>query len=137
MATYNTEQRNELIRFLTQNKEKAFSIDDICEGMAKDGSFITPPGKSTVYRLIPKLVEDKLVREFAPLKSRRKVYQLVGGESCVKHMHLKCTCCGKIIHMSDEQTKNLAEIISLSNSFFVNSGETTLFGTCQGCSNRG
>ncbi len=133
MATYKTEQRNELIRFMTKNSQKAFSIDEISTGMEEDCSFSVPPGKSTIYRLIPKLVDENVVKEFTPTHSRRKVYQIVGDKTCASHMHLKCQCCGKILHMSNQMTENLSKLINENDSFIMNIGETTIFGLCKDC----
>lgn len=133
MATYNTQQKQELINFLTRNSQKAFSIDEICEAMAADVSCISPPGRSTVYRLIPKLLEENIIRQFSRGSGRKIVYQIVGGDECSHHLHLKCSRCGRIFHMSQKASEELSKKICQSNDFTVDALETVIFGVCKEC----
>ncbi|MBQ9960842.1 MAG: transcriptional repressor [Firmicutes bacterium] len=132
MTGYKTEQKKELISFLRKNSHRAFTIDEMCQAMNDDPTLISPPGKSTVYRLIPKLLEDNTIKQFSSSTNRR-VYQIVAGEGCSSHIHLKCTKCGKIIHTTAEVTTTLCQSIASSNDFCINTGETVLFGTCKDC----
>ena len=56
--TYQTEQRSQLIAFLKKHKDRAYTIDAIVSGMQADPAIKHPPGKSTLYRLMPKLMEE-------------------------------------------------------------------------------
>lgn len=133
MATYQTEQKKELLSFLRKNSSRAFTIDEICKGMKNDQECISPPGKSTVYRLIPKLLEENSIRQFSGGK-RRITYQIMDGAFCSRHIHLKCTACGRIFHLSDGKTSALVSLLRDSENFFVNAGETILYGKCEACS---
>ena len=133
MTTYNTEQKNELLRFLKKNSQKSFTIDEICSEMHEDSNIATPPGKSTLYRLIPKLVEDNMIKQFNGGKGRKNIYQITGDETCSSHLHLKCVNCGRIIHMDSDISVELSKIIQMHDEFKVSTGKTTIFGTCKEC----
>lgn len=133
MTTYNTEQKNELLRFLKKNSQKSFTIEEICNEMHADNQIETPPGKSTLYRLIPKLVEDNMIKQFNGGKGRKNVYQVIGDERCNSHLHLKCVNCGRIIHMDSDISVELSKMIQMHDEFKVSTGKTTIFGTCKEC----
>lgn len=133
MTTYNTEQKNELLRFLKKHNQRSFTIDEICSEMHEDGQVTTPPGKSTLYRLIPKLVDDNMIKQFNGGKGRKNVYQITGDETCSSHLHLKCVNCGRIIHMDTLISSELSKRIAEHDDFMVSTGKTTIFGTCKNC----
>lgn len=133
MTTYNTEQKNELLRFLKKNSQKSFTIEEICNEMHADNQIETPPGKSTLYRLIPKLVEDNMIKQFNGGKGRKNVYQVIGDERCNSHLHLKCVNCGRIIHMDSDISVELSKMIQMHDEFRVSTRKTTIFGTCKEC----
>ena len=123
----------QLLRFLKKHSQKSFTIDEICNEMHEDGQITTPPGKSTLYRLIPKLVDENMVKQFSEGKGRKNVYQITGDETCGHHLHLKCTNCGKIIHMDNHISAELSQRIAAHNQFMVSAGKTTIFGICGEC----
>ena len=133
MTTYNTEQKNELLRFLKKHSQQSFTIDEICSGMHQDSQIETPPGKSTLYRLIPKLVDENMIKQFNDGKGRKNVYQITGDSTCGHHLHLKCINCGRIIHMDSSISEELSKRIAEHDEFRVSTGKTTIFGTCRDC----
>lgn len=131
MSEYKTEQKKLLLDFLKHNKDQSFTVEEIEAGMIKDG--ISPPGISTIYRLISKLCEAGTVKKFNDTDKRKAVYQLKGGSECEEHLHMKCTECGKLLHMNNDVSKELLnEIFDLSN-FSVDKETTVLFGKCKDC----
>lgn len=133
MATYKTQQKKDLTDFLKAHSDRALTIDEIVENMKADPAFENAPGRSTVYRLMSKLVEEGSVTCFSKGGGSKAAYQIMGGEHCHHHMHMKCTGCGRLLHMSDEDScKLLAQIKSLNN-FDIDLSQTLLFGRCQGC----
>ena len=133
MAEYRTQQKALLLDFLSRNAEKAFSMESLADALSDDLGD-KAPGKSTVYRLVNKLTEEGVVRRFAEENSRSAVYQIVGDASCHHHLHMKCTTCGKLMHMSDAQSEQIIEKIFGDSSFSVNQEQTTLYGSCAECS---
>ena len=50
-----------------------------------------------------------------------------------EHLHMKCTECGKLLHMNNDVSKELLnEIFDLSN-FSVDKETTVLYGKCKDC----
>ena len=137
MGTYNTEQKTELINFLKKNPQKSYTIDDISREMKLDPEFSSPPGKSTIYRLMPKLVENNTVKCFIKSAGEKATYQIVGGDKCSFHMHMKCTDCGKLLHMSNSASNNILAEIKENNDFDVDINQTLIFGKCAKCKKKG
>ena len=124
---YNTEKRTELLDFLKQGKGQAFSIEEICQAILKDGR-----GKSTVYRLISKLVDEGEVRRIADGKTRHVTYQYIHSGHCAEHLHLKCKECGRLIHLDGELSFTLERRILKTEGFILDGG-ALLYGRCEKC----
>ena len=132
MAEYKTHQRKAVLNFLSEHGDVQYSIDELAQALAeKYGA--DAPGKSTVYRLINRLVEDGTVRRFEKNNSRQFVYQIAGGEECHHHLHMKCLNCGKLLHMEHELSEELISLIYGDSDFAVDQEQTTLFGCCKEC----
>ena len=124
---YNTEKRAELLDFLKRGRGQAFSIEEICAAILNDGH-----GKSTVYRLISKLVDEGEVRRIADGKTRHVTYQYIHSGHCAEHLHLKCKECGKLIHLDGELSSALEERILKTKGFMLDLG-ALLYGKCEKC----
>ncbi len=135
MAKYITEQKKTLERLLRDNCESAYTVDELCQKMVSlygDSA----PGKSTVYRLITALVEDGRVKRFTSENQRRASYQIIIGEHCNHHLHLKCTSCGKILHLDEHISENLVLSVMAASGFTVSEPSTMLFGKCSDCDSK-
>ena len=137
MSSYNTEQKKLLEEFMTKNRDRSFTIDEIIEGLRDmRGESEILPGRSTVYRLIGRLAEEGKLRKFVKADSRKASYQLVAGQHCDCHLHLKCVGCGKLFHMDEEISDELVRRISAFSNFSVDEEATVLFGKCAVCGGR-
>ena len=137
MSSYNTEQKKLLEEFMTKNRDRSFTIDEIIEGLRDmRGESEILPGRSTVYRLIGRLAEEGKLRKFVKADSRKASYQLMVGQHCDCHLHLKCTDCGKLFHMDEEISDELVRRISAFSNFSVDEEATVLFGKCAVCGGR-
>lgn len=134
MATYNTHQKEMLLSFLKAHPDTPFSIDALSEELAS--FFPDAPGKSTVYRLMSVLTDNGTVKRFVNGNSRQFLYQIAGDEECHHHLHMKCTDCGKLIHMDHKLSEQLLADILGRNDFSVEVDSTTLFGHCKDCKNK-
>ncbi len=126
MKIYHTHQRQLLIDFLQLNSDKAYTIEEIIEHINADEL-----SKSTVYRLMTKLVEDGLVHRSVKGNSRTFVYQFINGEKCEGHLHIKCTDCGKVYHLDSAVSSEIKNDVS-SSGFEIDS-HTVLLGKCGKC----
>ena len=142
MATYQTEQKRELLDFLRRNSQRAFTIEELLAGMKADPLCTCPPGKSTLYRLIPRLLAENTLRRFPAvpaadgLAGRKATYQILGGSSCHCHVHLKCSACGRLFHASDELTEKLKDVFAGSEGFALDAEETIIYGRCRSCAKK-
>ena len=131
MATYMTQQKKLLLDFLKSHPDTPFSVEELTKQLESTSE--TTPGKSTVYRLIGQLVESGTVKRFVKGNSRQFLYQIAGGEECHHHLHLKCTSCGKLLHMGHSLSNQVLSEILGESDFSVEVESTTLFGCCRDC----
>ncbi len=135
---YNTEQRKIVTDFFTANRERAMTVDEAARGIsalcAERG--VAAPGKSTVYRLISKLFGEHVLKRFTR-DDKRFLYQIAGCPGCDPHLHLKCTGCGRLIHMEHSASDRLMREIMTGNGFSVDEEHTVLYGTCTECIKNG
>lgn len=125
MKVYNTVQKQQLLEFLKNNSDRAFTIEEIASEISV--------GKSTVYRLMPKLVDEGIAKRFTKGTSRRFLYQLIGCGCHAVHLHMKCTQCGRILHMSNAASETLLQEVLEKSNFSVDKEQTMLFGKCAHC----
>ncbi len=132
MAEYITMQKKALRGFLQKHSDRAYTVEELIESMQNE--FKTEmPGKSTVYRLITKMLEEGSVKKFPQTGSRRFVYQAVECGKCSQHLHLKCTSCGKLLHMNHEVSDKILNQVKSDAFFEIDEEETVLMGVCTDC----
>ena len=131
MAEYNTEQKKLLLEFLEKNHDSAYTIEEISTALKERGASV---GKSTVYRLMTKLVEEKRVKRQLASGSRKAVYRIVLNEHCHNHLHLQCTECGRVLHLDEKTSDELLSTVKRLKSFAINEDDTVLMGRCATCS---
>lgn len=134
MARYETEQKRILLAYMKAHSDRAYTIEELCAEMKKEPMLKTVPGKSTVYRIMPVLVEAGLVKRFVKGNSRRFLYQMVSGEHCDNHLHMRCSVCGKLYHMGDRESEELLLQVMRQHHFQVDESSTVLVGQCEDCS---
>lgn len=126
MKTYHTEQRQVLLDFLHTHAADTFTMEELTEALS--GTL----AQSTLYRLMNRLVEEGEVRRLAKDGSRRFVYQALACEDCHSHLHMQCTTCGKLIHLDEDTSKAVRQMLCKTD-FEVDEGKTLLFGHCKDC----
>ena len=136
MAKYATEQKKMLLEFFKNHAEEAFTVEELAQGMkAIYGE--SAPGVSTVYRLVTGLREAGDLRRFVRGNSRHFVYQMVDGEHCHSHLHLRCTACGRLLHLDESLSEEILRSVRRQSAFTVSEGDTVLLGCCQACAEGG
>ncbi len=130
-ASYQTRPRTQLLNFLKENPERGYTAEELAQELsARYGN--DAPGKSTVYRLVSKLVQEEEIKRFEEDNAKRARYRLTGS-TCHNHLHLKCLDCGKLIHMKEQDSEPLLAGILHKNGFSVDEYQTVLFGHCNQC----
>ena len=133
MAEYETKQRRILLDYLNAHPEQGFSVEELYEGLSAEHAADIVPGKSTIYRLIARLVSEGLVKRFAAGQGRQFAYQIVACDACDAHQHLKCTAGGSLYHMDHAVSEKIMREVLSRSDFSLDEKETVLFGVCKGC----
>ena len=124
--TYNTKRREEIIDYFKKHADTAHPLDEICAALTGDGE-----GKSSVYRIVARLVDDGVLKKISSPKSRHCKYQYL-GEHCSHHLHLKCIDCGRLIHLdAGRSDKLMSAVLSLGD--FSLDASSLLMGKCKSC----
>ena len=130
MAEYNTEQKKLLLDFLEKNHDSAYTIEEITNELKARGATV---GKSTVYRLMTRLVEEKRVKRQLADGSRKAIYRITLDSHCHNHLHLQCIKCGRVLHLDEEVSDRLLDTVKQINNFSVSEEDTVLMGKCADC----
>lgn len=128
MKEYRTEQKTELLSYLSAHADRAFTLSELAKEMEKHGV-----GKSTVYRLVAGLCESGSVRRYAREGGRGYTYRYLQGHTCSEHLHLECLGCGRVIHLGREQSALFERTLRESNEFALDDCRTLLYGRCRAC----
>lgn len=131
-ASYQTRQKELILSFLRENRENHVTAAYICEHFRMAEA---PIGVTTVYRHLDKMVLSGLVQKIIT-DGEATCYQYIGDGQCLQHahFHLKCLCCGKLIHMECRLVEELSEHIREEHDFEMQPLRTTFYGTCGACS---
>lgn len=133
MAEYETKQKRILLDFLRAHPDRGFSIEELYDALCLACPVACVPGKSTLYRLVPKLVTEGLVKRFSGEHGRQFAYQIVSCDDCDAHLHLKCTACGGLYHMDHAVSERIMNEVLNRSDFSLDEKETVLFGVCRDC----
>lgn len=129
---YKTRQKEKLLDYLVRNKEKHTNVQEISAFLTAEG---TPVGTATIYRQLDKLVECGVVRRYNFDGKTGACYQYIEDNSdCHEHFHLKCTICGKLIHLSCDRLSCINRHIFEKHGFQVDPSQTVFYGKCSECS---
>ena len=125
--SYSTKQKD-LILNVIKLKKKQFTIKDIyneLEGV----------GLTTVYRLVDKLVEEKLINKTID-NDNTTYYEYLGKCDHDNHFYLKCENCKKLEHVDCDCINELYEHISKEHDFTINKENIIINGICKKCKER-
>ena len=132
---YKTKHSDEVIHFLDATRGEHFTAADVIEHFRRQGSKI---GAATVYRQLDKLVAGGTVAKYVLDSSGSACYEYLGGsEECHRESgrcyHLKCTVCGKIIHLHSPALDSVTLGIAQENGFDIDCIRTVFCGICKDC----
>jgi len=128
LKEYKTKQRDLILSVFSS--AYYFTADEIYEKLLPDVN------KSTVYRNLEKLTESgKITRELSKDGSK-SIYRLNPTAHCEGHLHLICSNCGGVIHLSEADSDKLEKVLKKSYGFSVNDNATVISGVCENCSKK-
>ena len=122
--TYNTKQKDIILNYLIDNKDKCLTINEIYNYLRKNNKI----GLTTIYRFLNKLESDNLIKKYTDKKEA--MYQYINNDECKNHIHLKCIKCNQIIHLDCSEANHLSKHIFDEHKFLIDS---TIFGVCKEC----
>ena len=129
--SYVTKQRLQLQEYMALNREKHMTADEIREELKKGGIEIS---SATVYRTLERLIEEGKVRKYIADEGKSACYQYVDENgNCARHFHLKCTRCGRLIHLECDYMKDIERHVFEHHKFTVDNTKTVLYGICGDC----
>lgn len=126
---YNTKNKKAIIDFFKGSGEEWYTAEQVAEAMGEIG-------RSTVYRIVSELSEAGLLLREHSEKLGCAVYK-IDNRNCREHFHLRCTGCGKYVHIEDKKTEELISAIAKNNEFSIDKGKTVLYGVCEKCRGEG
>lgn len=127
---YKTRQREIILNYLKNNSGEHSTVHDIMDYLYKQKLSV---GQTTVYRYLDRLVAAGEVRRY-PSPDGATCYQyVVEQEACHSHYHLKCTDCGRLIHLECAAVEQLASHIADEHGFKLDGCMTVFYGRCCDC----
>lgn len=129
-SEYNTRQKEKLLDYLIENKDKHTNVPTISAYLSAEG---TPVGVATIYRRLDKLVDQGLVRKYVIDGKTGACYQYIGDNVCSEHFHLKCVRCDKLIHINCSHLMEINDHIREHHGFVIDPSKTVFYGICSDC----
>ena len=123
--SYKTRQKD-IILIAIKKQKQVFTVKEIHQQL-KD-----QVGLTTIYRLIDKLVEDGRLRKNVGTNNDA-YYQYLEDCKHDNHFYLKCSSCGKIIHVDCDCINNLYSHIFKNHKFKLNKKNIIIDGICERC----
>lgn len=129
--SYNTDQKNTILRYFEQNNDRQLSAAEIKRELSAADKKIA---LATIYRHLESFEKQGIIRKFADENGKKSCWQFAGGsETCNAHYHLKCERCGKIIHLDCTFVIDIDAHILKEHGFFMNRAKTVFYGQCAEC----
>ena len=133
-GSYKTWQRERIWEYLCAHSDRHVSAEDIAGHLRQQGMAV---GKSTVYRTLDRLVEQGVLRRFYLEEGMSACYQLIPEDGrCHEHFHLKCLCCGQLIHMECTFLQEVQAHIMQEHRFLIDQSKTVFYGLCESCTEK-
>lgn len=128
---YKTEQKQTVSDFFLQNKERHFTVDEVLSELKSDSQ---PISRSTVYRQINSLFTSGFLRRFESQQKSSFVYQYADNQDdCMHHYHMKCTKCGRLLHIHCPHLEELSHHFENEHNFIIGKNKAVLYGECKEC----
>ena len=128
-CNYHTKQKERLYK-LIKKKNREFSIKEIYEDLSEE------VGLTTIYRYIDKLVEEGIINKRIGDNNQAYYHYL---ESCENenHFYLRCSQCGRIIHIDCDCIEELTTHILKDHHFHLKKEHIMIEGICEKCRKEG
>lgn len=133
-GNYSTEKRAKILEYLKNNNDKDVSVKEIENYLLNDINISV--NVTTIYRYLDKLVKDGAILKHTNENGNGTTYQYASlKQQCHSHLHIKCSNCGKIIHMNCDFMDELKSHIYQHHRFILECKTSMLYGLCEACNN--
>lgn len=130
-TSYTTKQGEAVLNLLESRSGTHFTADEIINALSQRGISV---GKATVYRHLDKLIKRGLVRKYIVDEGVSACYEFISDRSdCNRHYHLKCSECGRLLHVECEYLDEVSSHILMRHGFSISPEKTVLYGVCKEC----
>jgi len=127
---YNTKIR----RLMEEYLQSAPGTVTAAEVLQHFESLGEPVSRTTVYRNLDRLVEERSVIKYVSDDGKKASYLYrTPHVNCEDHLHLQCTACGKVIHLDCHFMAELMEHIRAGHGFALRCDSSILYGLCEDC----
>ncbi|MBQ9181792.1 MAG: transcriptional repressor [Bacilli bacterium] len=123
--SYKTKQKDVILDII-KNKKNEFTIKDIYVETEKS------IGLTTIYRLVDKLIKNGTLSKNIG-EDNVTYYQYLEDCNCDNHFYLKCTKCGKLIHVDCDCIGDLYNHILSIHKFSLSKEHIIINGICNIC----
>ncbi|MDO5408825.1 MAG: transcriptional repressor [Lachnospiraceae bacterium] len=131
VITYRTKNREMMLAYLKANKDRTVYVSDIHDYMKEQGVNVNI---TTIYRFLDKLQEEHRILKYAVEKGESAGFQYVGeGHSCEAHLHIKCSECGRVVHLDCGFMDEIRSHLEQYHHFQLQCSGSSLFGICDEC----
>lgn len=128
---YRTKNRDMMLAYMKENRDRTVYVNDIHQYMKSQGVNVNV---TTIYRFLDKLQEEHQVLKYTADKGESAGFQYVGeGNCCEEHLHVKCTGCGKVIHLDCQFMDEIRGHLQEHHNFQLQCSGSSLFGLCEEC----
>lgn len=129
--SYSTKARKYILGYLEECGENTVSVADIINHLKEKNAAVNP---ATVYRCLNRLSAEHRVLKITQEKTKKSVYRFIGGErNCDEHIHIKCTRCGRVMHLECSFMQDIKEHLLKSHDFALRCDGSVLYGLCGDC----
>ena len=130
-ANYNTKQREAVLAYVASLDGTHVTAAQVVEYF---GNEEIPISRTTIYRHLDKLMEGGEVRKYTIDGITGACFQYVDKDAaCQEHFHLKCECCGELLHLQCDTLEDVKSHVLDRHDFEVNTMKTVLYGKCRSC----
>ncbi|MCI7098339.1 MAG: transcriptional repressor [Lachnospiraceae bacterium] len=131
VAGYRTKNRDMMLAYMKENRDRTVYVNDIHQYMKEQGVNVNI---TTIYRFLDKLLEERRILKYTADKGECAGFQYVGeGNCCEEHLHVKCTACGKVIHLDCQFMDEIRHHLQEHHRFILQCSGSSLFGLCEEC----
>lgn len=126
---YQTKQQEAVAAFFQAEPAGCLTAEEVYRRLSEKGLDV---GKTTVYRAISRLCEAGRLRRYAP-HDNGEAAQYQWNPCHDDHLHIRCTHCGALEHLSCEEVRAFCGHIASHHGFVLNESQTILYGSCRTC----